>query len=132
MIVMTIAYLHNAPYRKPRYGDGATSAMDKIVIGNGRGLTLRASNQNTKAMVNSNPNRTVTGVFITRLDPRTSPHKIELHIRHETGLNVRAEKLDTKWDSYSSFYIGGDRYIRDTIMYPGLWPAGVLVKHYHS
>ena len=93
-----------------------------------------------KAAHGSNPrkdsgaqrNRTVTGVFITRLSPRLTSRQIENFIKRETGLKVRPEKLETKYNSYSSFYIPGDSQIRSMLLNGSLWPSGALLKPLYS
>ena len=98
------------------------------------------STMDIKAAHGSNPrkdsgphrNRTVTGVFITRLNPRLTSRQIESFIKRETGLKVRPEKLETKFDSYSSFYIPGDGHIRSMLLDGSLWPSGALLKPFYS
>ena len=93
-----------------------------------------------KAANGSNPrkdggpqrNRSVTGVFITRLNPRLTSRQIESFIKRETGLKVRPEKLETKYDSYSSFYIPGDSQLRSMLLDASLWPSGALLKPFYS
>jgi hypothetical protein len=79
-----------------------------------------------------NPNRRVTGVFITRLHPRTTEKKIAQHVRQETNLKVTPQKLKTKYEHYSSFYIQCDNVERRMMMDPNLWPQGTLLKPYYS
>ncbi len=77
-------------------------------------------------------NRTITGVFITRLTPRLTSRQIENYIKRETGLKVRPEKLETKYDSYSSFYIPANSQVRSMLLDGSLWPSGALLKPFYS
>lgn len=80
----------------------------------------------------SQSNRMITGVFVTQLDPKTSPMRLKDFIRRETGLHVRPEKLNTKYSTYGSFYIPADRSARDTLLNASLWPRGCKLKPFYS
>ena len=75
---------------------------------------------------------TVTGVFISRLDPKTTEYQVRQLIKRETGLHLRAAKLDTRFDTYSSFHVRGDKKVQDTLMCAELWPKGTLVKLFYE
>jgi hypothetical protein len=77
-------------------------------------------------------NRYITGVFITRLDPYTTPKQLFLHIKRETGFTCYPEKLQTKYGGYSSFYVAADKKLCATIMDSQLWPTGTLFKPFYS
>lgn len=77
-----------------------------------------------------NPNRSITGVFISRLQAKTTAAQIAVHIRRETGKTVKPEKLQTKFPNYSSFYIPCSGSNRSNMMDLNLWPKGALVKPY--
>ena len=57
---------------------------------------------------------------------------INKYIKQETGLDLKAEKLKTRYDTYSSFYIRCSGRVRDTLIDGRLWPIGALVKPYFS
>ena len=79
----------------------------------------------------SNQRRTVvTGVFITRLDPKSSVSQVQALVKRETGLTVKAEKLHAKYGTYSSFYIRSDRRIQDKLLCGEMWPKGTLLKRF--
>ena len=99
---------------KPANGAGRTSGANKTVSRQG---------QSGKA---------VSGIFITRLDPKTTASHVALHIRKETRLTVRPEKLLTRHASYSSFYIRGNQRCRSELLSRDLWPKGVLVKPFYD
>jgi hypothetical protein len=106
----------------------STGTHDQIVLGKGHISSLRVVQRERKSTTSSSRARQCTGVFVSRFAPRTSSNQIQQHIRHETGLSIRAEKLDTRYNSYSSFYIPGDRRTRDQLMTSDLWPVGTLIK----
>jgi hypothetical protein len=81
---------------------------------------------------NTSVNRHITGLFITRLDPRTTAKQLELHLKRETGVIVRVEKLRTKYPTYSSFYIRCDGKTRSLLWESSLWPQGSMVKPYFN
>ena len=41
-------------------------------------------------------------------------------------------RLETRYNDYSSFYIGVEQYHRSTIMDVNLWPQGTLVKPFYN
>ena len=45
------------------------------------------------------------GIFVTRVKPRTTIKDIQNLVKDETGISVHREKLKSKYDTYSSFYI---------------------------
>ena len=116
-----------------RYGRRSVrTPLHSVIIGNGHSTKLKAVNQHRNQRTAPTSNRTVTGVFVSRLAPKTTPSHVERQIKHETGLEIRAEKLETRYRDYSSFYVRGDKRIRDIVMDPGLWPSGTLIKHYYD
>jgi hypothetical protein len=104
-----------------------------VVHGKGKTVNIKAmtkmkSSQNER----QESNRSVSGIFVTRLDPGTTSRQLELHLRKEAGLNTRPEKLNTRHPSYSSFYIPSDRNLRNTLLDASLWPEGARIKLYFS
>ena len=104
---------------------------DSVLIGRGTCYNLQ-SVQPKRQSVPNYPNRTITGVFLSRLGPKTTAAQLAVHIRREKGLTVRPERLRTKYSEYSSFYICVDKYHRSTIMDIDLWPKGTLVKPFYN
>ena len=90
-------------------------------------LVLRAVGHKRKSNV-SNGNANITGTFVSRLDARTTAAELTLFIRHEFGLSVRPEKLTNKTGLCSSFYIPGNRHLRQKLMNADMWPEGTLIK----
>ena len=41
---------------------------------------------------------------------------------------IKAEKLETKHDGYSSFFVRADRSLRDALMDPDIWPINSMVR----
>ena len=113
-------------WSKPKMNETKRQNKD-IVHGNGTCAFLRAAPSK-----NSYGNKTITGVFVTRLDSRTTSWQLESHIKQETGLLVKVEKLRTKYDSYTSFYIRCENRIREQLLCPYIWPSGSMVKPYKN
>ncbi len=105
---------------------------DPVVLGTGCSSGIAVINPVTKERVSSNPNRRITGVFASRFGPRTTAAQIAVHIRRETRLTVRPEKITTKYDNYSSFYIPCDAKKRRIIMDGSVWPEGSLLKPFYN
>ena len=74
--------------------------------------------------------RTITGVFISKLDTRTSCAHVATHVCNELGFTVRPEKLLSRCGRYSSFYIRCDKKLRNCLLDPNLWPQGSTMKPY--
>ena len=71
-------------------------------------------------------------IILSRLAPRSTAKQIQLHVKRETGLDVRVEKLQTKFDTYCSFYIPAGHQIRAKLLSADSWPEGTLVKPFYS
>ena len=95
---------------------GQYRRQNEVRFGRGSNSSFNAVPERQRQQSYSNPNRYITGVFISRLNPRTSPPQIATHIYHETGLRVRPEKLNSRYGNYASFYIKVGRRDRDTLM----------------
>jgi hypothetical protein len=104
-----------------------------VVFGSGKCTNVKAVQTRRSVRKSSNSgNKLISGVFLSRLDPHTTSRQLQLHIKHETGVNCRPEKLKTKYSGYSSFFIRTQGFNRTTIMEPSLWPAGTLVKPFYT
>ena len=104
---------------------------DPIVIGRGTAPGLRAA-QRPLPYNRDRPRGKCTGIFTTNLHPMTTAQQMQSFIRRESGYSVTAEKLPTKYDSYSSFYIKCADNIRSHLLDPHLWPEGCKIKPYYS
>ncbi len=76
-------------------------------------------------VISRNPTR---DIFITRLGPETRDSDIVRHVKTLVGCQAVVEKLDTKYDSYSSFCITVSADFSDVLLGPHIWPEGILVK----
>ena len=101
------------------------------IVGSGHSSNFKVASQRYKSRDSHNPNRYVTGVFITRLAPSTSCAQIAIHVRRETGLAIHPEKI-TKHDTYCSFYIPANSIQRSTLLDGSIWPKGSLVKPFFT
>jgi hypothetical protein len=75
-------------------------------------------------------NRSATGIFVTRLVPKTTARSIEESIEYDTGLKLRAEQLSTKFPTYRSFFIRCDSRAQKKLLDPNIWPKDALIKQY--
>jgi hypothetical protein len=109
------------------------SALERVVIpvviGQGNISNLKAAKSNQRR---SRSEQVCTGIFVTRLMPNYSARQIQKHIDKSLGLNVVVEKMQTRFDTYSSFHVRCDKRERDWIMDPNLWSVGVLVKPFYQ
>ncbi len=76
--------------------------------------------------------KTVKGVFISRIKPHTSALDIKKHVLLESGIDISVEKCKTKYDSYTSFYIPCSINLANQLLNKQLWPKGSLVKLYEE
>jgi hypothetical protein len=102
-----------------------------VMIGSGQGSYLKAVSQEQYSGGQTH-NRAVTGVFLSRLDPKTTSAQLALHVHREARLTVRPEKLETRYSGYSSFYIRADHRHRNTLFDSYMWPTGCLIKPYYE
>jgi hypothetical protein len=115
-------------------GSRATDHGRQVVYGRGPSIGLRSSVQTQPRPLTArhDGNRSITGVFITRLDVATTPRQLELHIRRETNMQCTPERIITRYNGYSSFYIRASKDVRSVLLEPNLWPRGTLIKPYYS
>lgn len=106
--------------------------LEDVIYGKCSSSEIKAAPRSKDKKQGQHVNRNVTGIFITRLDPKLNPSKLQRFIKRETGLNVRPEKLATKYDTYSSYYIPGDRAVRNVLFDNRLWPVGAMIKPFYS
>ena len=104
------------------------SAKKLVIYGRNKNNQSPGYVQHNKPVDNSKPNRTCTGLFVTRLPERYSAWQLEKCVWLNSGYNVKAEKLNTRYDTYTSFYIPADRQLRDALMDPDIWPVKSMVR----
>ena len=102
------------------------------MIGCGNAPGLHVARRHNPRQQTTGYNRACTGIFVTNLHPRTTSQQLELFIKRETGLRVSAERLKTRYSTYSSFYLPGDQHVRSRLLDPYLWPEDCKVKPYYS
>ena len=106
----------------------AKNAKEVVVFGkNKRRLPL-----STPSTHNSPHNRTCTGLFVTRLHAKTKEAELEKYIWLNSGYNIKAEQLQTRYNTYSSFFIRADKKLRDALMDPDIWPPKSMVKYFFN
>jgi hypothetical protein len=110
--------------------NSVTNKNTRVTLGTGSAPGLRVVS-NPKS-VKGTDNKSCTGVFITKFIPSTTSNQLESYVKSEMGVHVRAEKLQTKYDSYSSFYIRCSGQLRTSLLDGRNWPTGSLVKPYMS
>ena len=103
-----------------------------VVIGTGNSSYIKGLGGATRLRSDEagNPNRVVTGVFVSRLPPRCSPAQLAAHVKDVCGVKTKPEKIKSKYDSCNSFYIRCTHNVRATLMQPSSWPQNTLIKYY--
>jgi hypothetical protein len=107
----------------------------QMVVGTGTFSNIRGANMrpiSSRLPIKPKNNQTATGLFVTRLSPRTTTRQLILHLRRETGYSIYPEKLATKYDTYSSWYIRANSQCMRDLLNPSLWPKNTLVKPYYT
>ena len=89
-------------------------------------LTIRAS-QRARSTAADNDR---CGLCITRLHANTSDAELNEYVRMIAGCRVRTQKLKTKFNTYSSFYIPLARGSWGILLEASIWPQGVLIKEF--
>lgn len=109
-----------------------------IVIGSGahslkaaQSVTSYSGSRTHKDMETRQPKQ-CTGVFVSRLKPKTSCDNVASHVWSVAGHRVDVEKLQTRYQSYTSFYVKCSRHIRMDLLNGELWPSGALIKPFYS
>lgn len=114
--------------RFPTQDRGSIRQSDDVVIGQARTSLLVSAQQATQRHHGNSGNRRCTGLFVSRLAPRCTVDQLSTFVYQTTGHTVRPERLQTRYDSYSSFYIRCDGSLRRDLMDAHIWPSGALVK----
>jgi hypothetical protein len=117
--------------RPPPRKDGHARNSNDMIIGRAKACGLKAV-VHRRSNQNSHVNQICTGLFITRINPRVTIRDLELHVLNTTGYRVKPEKLPTKYDSYSSFYVRCNQVLRNVLFDASIWPEGSMVKSYYS
>jgi hypothetical protein len=75
----------------------------------------------------NNSSKQVKKIFVSRFPPDTTEVQIGSHILESAGVEIKATKLKTKRDTYSSFCIEAEPSKYEPLMDPGVWPMGTLI-----
>ena len=118
------------PLRSSKSKDNKQN-KDSLIIGASKSTKLKAVRQVRQNGV-TNQSRKCTGLFVSRLSPHTTPRQISNEVYSISGHRVTSEKIKTKYDYYSSYYIKCEKNIRESLLDCKLWPEGVLVKPFFS
>ena len=125
----------NRVYSSQRYSSTQTASRGTnghgCVIGNGYSSHLKAAQYNGDRSQTDGA-KVCSGIFITRLLPKTTDRQVTEHIKNATGYSVKAQKLQTKFTSYSSCYVRCSQAIRTSLMDASVWPGRTLVKLYYD
>ena len=62
-------------------------------------------NTNHNSGYNRNRNNQECVVFISRLDPKTTPQNVTLFLKSKYNKHFKVEQIKTKYDSYASFKV---------------------------
>lgn len=99
-----------------------------VTIGDGVTSRLKAVPRKDHHENNRSPDRSCSGIFVTRLLPRCKPGEVARHIHDVSGKWTKLEKLQTEYNTYSSFYVRCDSHLRSLLTKSVSWPSGVMIK----
>ena len=71
-------------------------------------------------------------LFVTRLKPETTPTDIQNYVKEQFNVDASCEKLETKFDSYSSFKISCVCDSIDKFYDSENWPQNILVRRFYE
>ena len=69
-------------------------------------------------------------MFVSRFHSRTTVKEIVDHVCRETGLTLRVERLQSRYDSYASFCIYASTRLNKMLLDPFIWPSGTVIRDY--
>ena len=75
-------------------------------------------------------NKRCTGLFDSRLMPKTQPETLQKHIFKQTGLKLQVDKIRSKYDTYTSFHVHCERHTLNKLLNPYMWPTAAFVKQF--
>ena len=69
-------------------------------------------------------------LFVSRLDPEVETYKVKAHVNDTFSVSFECERLNTRYDTYSSFKVEG--YCKDPSAFYDSenWPENVLVRRF--
>ena len=71
-------------------------------------------------------------IFVSRLGSNVSNHAVKEFVRSMLGEEVDVERLETKYKTYSSFKLRCSFHVRNKILDPKNWEAGVLIRPFYT
>jgi len=75
------------------------------------------------------------GIFVSRLDPKLKREELLVHLRTvnktETPI-INCFRLQTKYSTYSSFYVEVEASRFEELFKADIWPSGCLVTEYRG
>ena len=92
----------------------------KAVIGTSRNSTILQAAKNRQS-----------SVFLSRLSPETTCDHIKNFAKTSLNIDVTCEKLETRYNTYSSFRVDGICSDPNVMYNPDKWPCGVLVRKFY-
>ena len=107
-------------------------SQDNVIYGQAESTQIKAMDRKHRYSYSNQSNRVASGIFVTRLNPNTTVRDLQKYIRQETGKIVKPEKLQSKYETYSSFYIPCDQCDRKRFLDKALWPKRTLVKIFYN
>ncbi len=121
----------------PRYRtNNSRNNMDFCIsLGTGQPISIRTADMKLGKIRNFNimpkENQTLAGIYVTRLAPNTTSNMIAKHVKQETGLIVKPERMYSKQSNiYSSWFIKTSNLTKSTLSNSTLWPKNCLIKPY--
>ena len=96
--------------------------QDKLITGRKTGSVLGAIPKVKKC-----------SIFVSRLNPSIAKDKVKDFVSGIIGGDTCiVEKLQTKFDSYASFYVSCDDKHKDKVLDPDMWESGILVRPFYG
>ena len=71
-------------------------------------------------------------IFVSRLSPDITADKVKEVTSEIINDSCDVEKLQTKFNTYSSFCVTCDLKHRDKVLDPEMWEAGVLIRQFYD
>lgn len=73
-----------------------------------------------------------TEVFVTRLEPDTTVDDLLGYIKQKSGIQAECEQLQTKFNTYASFWLSIPGQYARSVLRSNYWPTDVLVRKYYT
>lgn len=72
-------------------------------------------------------------LFLSGFDPSVDKDSVLAYLKELNGTpSYVCEKLNSRYDTYSSFKVGVPFELADELMHPNLWPQGCIVGKYRA